>query len=268
MTQPVIVITGASSGIGFALAHTYASAGYAVVMAARNEQKLSAAAAKIREHGNPVLTVVTDVSDRNACRELIDATVAGYGRIDILINNAGISMRALFKDLDLEVIDQLMAINFFGTVNCTHFALPHILKSKGSIVGVSSIAGFRGLPARTGYSSSKFAMHGFLESLRTELLKTGVHVLLACPGFTESNIRNAALTADGSHQGKTPLKEDKLMTSDEVAKHIFKAVQKKKRTLILTRQGKMTVFMNKLFGKWMDKKVYQHFAREPGSELK
>ena len=128
--------------------------------------------------------------------------------------------------------------------------------------------GFRGLPARSGYSASKFAMHGFLESLRTELLESGVHVLVACPGFTASNIRKVALTSDGSAQGDTPLKEQKLMTAEEVADRIFKSVAKRKRTLVLTSQGRMTVFLNKLFPKFMDRMVFNHFRKEPDSPLK
>jgi short-subunit dehydrogenase len=178
------------------------------------------------------------------------------------------SMRALFEEVDLSVIRQLMDINFFGTVYATKYALPHILKSQGSIVAISSIAGYRGLPARTGYSASKFAMHGFIESLRTELIKKNVHVLLACPGFTQSNIRSAALTEDGSQQSETPRDEEKMMSSEEVAKHILKAVIHKKRDLVLTTQGKLTVFFNKWLPKWMDKKVYDVMAKEENSPFK
>ncbi|HHG86266.1 MAG TPA: SDR family oxidoreductase, partial [Bacteroidetes bacterium] len=252
MKDKVVIVTGASSGIGEALAKVYAAAGGKVVLAARNLTKLDALAQALKKAGGDTLTVKTDVSQRADCEALIAQTIAHYGRIDFLINNAGISMRALASELDPEVIEQVMQVNFFGTVYCTQAALPHLLETKGSIVGVSSIAGFRGLPGRTGYSASKFAMHGYLESLRTELLKTGVHVLLACPGFTASNIRKAALIADGSHQGDTPLKEQKLMSAQEVAQHIFKAVMRRKRTLVLTRQGKLTVLMNKLFPAWMD----------------
>src|SRR5690606_5748812 len=145
------------------------------------------------------------------CERLIQATIQQFGRIDLLINNAGISMRALFKDLDLKVLKQVMDINFWGTVYCTKFALPYLLQQKGSIVGISSVAGFKGLPARTGYSSSKFAMHGFLESVRIENLDAGLHVLIACPGFTASNIRNTALAKDGNIQGESPLDEGKIM---------------------------------------------------------
>jgi short-subunit dehydrogenase len=153
-------------------------------------------------------------------------------------------------------------------VYATKYALPYILKNQGSIVGISSIAGFRGLPGRTGYSASKFAMNGFLEALRTELLHTGVHVLTACPGFTESNIRKVALNKDGKNQGESPRNEADMMTSEEVAKHILKAVQRRKRTLVLTRQGKLVVFFNKWLPKFIDRQVYKSFAKEADSPLK
>ena len=149
------------------------------------------------------------------CRNLIEHAVARFGRIDILVNNAGISMRAMFKDLDLNVIRRLMDVNFWGTVYCTKYALPHILKTEGSVVGVISIAGFKGLPARTGYSASKFAIYGFLDTLRVEHLKDNLHVMIFAPGFTASNIRESALVADGSHQGETPRDENKMMTAQE-----------------------------------------------------
>jgi short-subunit dehydrogenase len=145
--------------------------------------------------------------------------------------------------------------------------LDALLKSKGSIVGISSIAGYRGLPARSGYSASKFAMNGFLESIRTELLYEGVHVLTASPGFTSSGIRNKALSADGTPQGESPLDEGKIMSAEEVADHIYKAVVARKRTLTLTRQGKLTILLNKWFPAWMDKIVFNHFAGEPDSPL-
>ena len=269
LKNKVVIVTGASSGIGKALVQRYHSAGANVVLAARSADKMEAIAAELEKNGSGrTLCIPTDVSKQADCENLIEKTATHFGRIDILINNAGISMRALVKDLEVSVIEQVMQINFFGTVYCTHAALPHLLKSKGSIVGVSSIAGFRGLPARSGYSASKFAMHGFLESLRTELLESGVHVLVACPGFTASNIRKVALTSDGSAQGDTPLKEQKLMTAEEVADRIFKSVAKRKRTLVLTSQGRMTVFLNKLFPKFMDRMVFNHFRKEPDSPLK
>ena len=146
------------------------------------------------------------------CQHLISETISKFKKIDVLINNAGISMRATLEDMNLSVMKKVMDINFYGTVFCTKYALPHILKSKGSVVGVSSIAGYKGLPARTAYSASKFAMQGFLESLRIENLKKGLHVLIACPGFTASNIRNTALSKDGEVQKESPRDESKMMT--------------------------------------------------------
>ena len=200
---------------------------------------------------------------------MMKAVTDEFGKIDILVNNAGISMRALFKDLDLSVLKQLMDVNFWGTVYCTKYALPYLLETKGSVVGVSSIAGFIGLPGRTGYSASKFAMHGFLQTLRTENLKTGLHVLIAAPGFTASNVRKAALTADGTNQGETPRAEDKMMSAEEVAHHLAKAIIKRKRTLILTfKEGKLTVFLSKWWPSLVEKLSYSHMAKEPDSPFK
>lgn len=259
--EKTVIVTGASSGIGKACAEEFSHRGANVVLAARDEAKLQSIADALP---NAALAVRTDVSKEADCERLAREAVQEFGKIDILVNNAGISMRAMFEDLDLAVLHRVMDVNFWGTVYCTKYALPHIRKEKGSIVGVSSIAGYRGLPGRTGYSASKFAMQGFMEALRTELLKTGVHVMVACPGFTASNIREKALTASGKKQGASPRDEEKMMSAEEVAKHIAVAVAKRKRTMILTNQGKLTVFFNKWLPKWMDKKVYEHMAKEGG----
>lgn len=177
-------------------------------------------------------------------------------------------MRALFEEVDLDVVKKVMDINFYGALYATKYCLPEIIKNKGSVVGISSIAGFRGLPARTGYSASKFALQGFLEVLRTEMLYKDVHVLTACPGFTASNIRKSSLTADGSAQGESPRKEEKMMSSEECAEHIYKATLKRKKYLILTMQGKLTVFLNKWFPGWMDKMVYKVMAKEANAPMK
>lgn len=246
----------------------FAAEGSEVVIGARNMAQLAEVGEEIRKKGGTVHCCSLDVTERSDCDKFVRTAIQQFGKVDVLINNAGISMRALFQELDVEVIERLMHVNFFGTVYCTKAALDQIIANKGSIVGVSSIAGYRGLPGRTGYSASKFAMHGFLEALRTELLRKDVHVLVACPGFTESNIRKVALTADGSQQSETPLKEDKLMSADEVANHIYSAIQRRKRSLVLTGQGRMTVFLNKWLPKFMDGMVYRHFAKEPDSPLK
>ncbi len=263
----VAVITGGSSGIGLATAEAFARRGYAIVLNGRDPEALEVAKARVAELGVEVLAAPGDVSKMEDCQTLAMDVMAHFGRVDVLVNNAGISMRALFKDLDLSVIRRLMEVNFFGTVYCTKAFLPALLESKGSIVAVSSIAGYRGLPARTGYSASKAAMQGFMESLRTELLETGVHVLVACPGFTGTAIRERALTASGTSQGQSPLEEGKIMSAEEVGEAIAKATIARKRDLILTNQGKMTVFLNKLFPGWMDGMVLKHFKQEKDSPL-
>jgi len=262
----VVIVTGASSGIGEALSRRLMSEGARVVMAARNEEKMIAIASEYP--AAEVQVVKADVSKREDCAKIIQETIGRFGEIDVLINNAGMSMRAIFEDLDLAVIEKLMNVNFWGTVFCTREAIPYLLQSKGSVVGVSSIAGFQGLPARTGYSSSKFAMHGFLNTLRVETLNQGLHVMIACPGFTESNIRNTALTADGSPQGSTPLDEKNLMSADDVAVKIIRGIEKRKRTLIMTMQGKLVVLLSKFFPKWVDKMTYKTMKKEKNSPLK
>ncbi len=171
-------------------------------------------------------------------------------------------MRSLFKDVDIDVLKKVMDINFFGSVYCTKLALESIVERKGHIVSVSSIAGYRGLPGRSGYSASKYALNGWMEALRTELLDTGVNVLWVCPGFTTSNIRNTALNNKGQSQGESPMDEGKMMTSEECATHIIKAIEKRKRTLVLTFTGKRAVFMNKFFPAWADKLVHHFFFKE------
>ena len=265
MDKKVVIITGASSGIGKALAEEFAKRGSSLVLAARRMDRLEQLQKDLSE--TETLIVKADVSLEDDCKNVIDQAIEKFGRIDVLINNAGISMRALFNETDLEVIRKLMEVNFWGTVYCTKFALPYLLKEKGSIIGVSSIAGIKGLPARSGYSASKFAMNGFLESLRIENLKKGLHVLVACPGFTASNIRNTALAADGREQKESPRDEQKMMTAETVADHIYHAVRARKNKLTLTAQGKMTVFLNKFFPDWLDKLVYKHLAKEADTPL-
>tara|TARA_B100000900_G_C20582964_1_gene718314 strand:+ start:1504 stop:2307 length:804 start_codon:yes stop_codon:yes gene_type:complete len=265
MKNKLVIVTGASSGIGKACAVRFAQKGANIVLAARSEQKLKQVAIEISEYGVQVLTVATDVSNEQSCKFLIEAALKKFGRIDVLVNNAGISMRAAFTDLDVDVLKKVMDVNFWGAVYCTRYAIESILQNKGSVVGVSSIAGYKGLPGRTGYSSSKFAMHGFLEALRIENIKKGLHVLIACPGFTASNIRNTALAGDGSSQGETPRDEQKMMQPDQVADYIVDAVLKRKNRLTLTFSGKLTVLLNKFFPKLVDKLVYNHMSKEPNS---
>ena len=264
LKDKIVVITGGSSGIGKALAGAALAGGAKVAVCARDADKLQSAFIK----SDHLFCFKADVSVETDCKAFIDAVVNHWGGVDVLINNAGISMRALFADADLAVIRELMDVNFWGTVYCTKYALPSVTQRKGIIAGVSSIAGYRGLPGRTGYSASKFAMQGFLEALRTELLYTGVHVMWVSPGFTASNIRNVARSGDGSAQAETPLDEAKLMSAEECARIIMDAIEKRKRTIVMTSQGKLAVWLNKLFPALADKLVFNHFLKEPDSPLK
>ncbi len=265
LQHKVVVITGASSGIGKACAFAFATAGAKVMLAARNEEKLRSVATELTQHGHTAAYCVTDVSVEDDCRKLMEQTVREFGTIHILINNAGISMRAVFRDVELKVIRQLMDINFWGTVYCTKYAISEILKNKGSIAGVSSIAGYKGLPGRTGYSASKFAMNGFLDALRVENIKTGIHIMVVCPGYTSSNIRNTALNQSGQQQGDSPLDENNLMSAEAVAAHIVNGIIHRRRTVILTLQGKLTVLLNKFFPSMMDRMVYNVVSKEKDS---
>lgn len=265
MDRKVCIITGASSGIGRSLAIEFAKHGFAVVAAARNEDKLKETVNIIQKDGGEAMWVVCDVSREEDCKNLIQKAFQKYQQIDVLINNAGISMRSVFGETDPSVIEQLMQVNFMGAVYCTRYALEHIIKTKGSIIGISSIAGYRGLPARTGYSASKFALRGFLQSLRLENKKHHLHVMEASPGYTSSNIRKAALLKDGSAQGETPLEENKIMSSEAVASAIYKGYVQKKKELILSAQGKLVVALSKIFPGFVDSMIYKNIKKEPGS---
>jgi short-subunit dehydrogenase len=268
LKDKIIIITGASSGIGKSLAFEFAKRGANLVLASRQYVTLCQMAEElIGQYAIKAIAVQCDVAKQDDCDHLIKQTVLTFGKIDVLVNNAGISMRALFNDVDVEVLKTVMDVNFWGAVYCTKYALPEILKTKGTIVGVSSIAGYKGLPGRTGYSASKFAMNGFLDTLRVENLKTGVHILTACPGFTTSNIRSMSLDKTGKPQGESTMHEEKMMSSEEVAKNIANGVEQHARTLIMTTQGKLMVFLNKFVPGLVDKLVYNTIAKEKNSLL-
>ncbi len=260
----IVLITGGSSGIGKALVDAALARGARVAVCARSLDKLHQAF----KPSENLFCYRADVSKEADCRAFVDAAVNKWSGVDVLINNAGISMRALFEDTSLDVIKELMDVNFWGAVYCTKAALPYLMKSKGVITGVSSIAGYRGLPGRTGYSASKFALQGFLESLRTELLHTGTHVMWVSPGFTASNIRNVARSSDGTAQAETPLDESKLMTAESCATIILDGIDRRKRTIVMTSQGKLAVWLNKLLPGLADKMVYNHFLKEADSPLR
>jgi short-subunit dehydrogenase len=256
----VIIITGASSGIGLATARLFAGMGAKLSLAARSIDRLESLASELTDDRSRILCIKTDVSVEEDCRRLIEETVRRFGKIDILINNAGISMRAPFLDVNLEVIKKLMNVNFWGTVYCTKYALPEILKTKGSIAGVISTAGYVAIPGRTGYVTSKYAIRGFLETLRIEHLNDGINVLVFAPGYTASNVRNAALLADGSPQGYSPKDEGKLMSAEKVAEKLAYGLYRRKKEMILTALGYWDIWLYRRFPRLMDR-VQLHYIR-------
>jgi short-subunit dehydrogenase len=242
-----IIITGASDGIGAEIARQLArkqGAGVALVLAARNAAALEQVAAICAALGAQTLVVPTDVSVQAQCVALIDAAVARFGAIDALINNAGRSAHALFAEVsDLAWYEELMRINLWGSVWCTHAALPYLTQSRGRIVAVSSLAGLIGVPGRTAYSATKFAMGGFFEALRAELKPAGVSVTTAYPGVVATQIRHRGFNAAGGQLGSSSLKEDKAMSVEECAALIIAGMQSRQREVVMSAKGKL--------GRWL-----------------
>ncbi len=268
LQNKVVIITGASSGIGEATAYAFAKQKCKLVLAARNLENLEKVKINCETLGAETITIKCDVSNEENCKSLITETIAKFSTIHVLINNAGISMRALFADVNMDVLKQLMEINFWGSVYCTKYALPYLLKEKGSVLAVNSVAGIKGLPGRTGYSASKYALNGFMDALRIENLKTGLHVGVICPGYTKSNIRNAALNKNAMAQAESPLDEDKLILPETVADYIVKMLEQRKAEMVLSIQGKTVFWLNKFFPRWLDKLIYSAIAKEKDSPFK
>lgn len=264
----VIVITGASSGIGLACASLFAKRGANLVLAARSIDTLKEKTEEIMlSPDTPATTemvcVRADVSVEADCKNLIAAAIEHFGRIDILINNAGVSMRASFLDLDLDVIKRVMDVNFMGTVYCTKYALPYLLTSGGSVVGIISKAGFCGVPGRSGYASSKYAIRGFLDTLRMEHRKDGLHVMTFAPGYTRSNVRRSALTADGTPQGDSRRAgEERFMSPDAVALRLEKAIERRKREVVMTPFAKAHLILYRIAPSLADRITFNYVAKE------
>ena len=243
----VVIITGASDGIGAEIARQLGAkegAAIALVLAARNTVLLDAVAAECAAFGAQTLVLQTDVSVHDDCKRMVAATVARFGRIDALINNAGRSAHALFEDVhDLGWYEDLMRVNLWGSVWCTHAALAQLKASRGSIVAVSSLVGLVGVPGRTAYAATKFAMAGFFESLRAELKGAGVSVTTAYPGVVATRTRYRGYNAEGKELGSSSLKEDKAMAVEECARLIINGMHARKREVVMTAKGKIGRFL-------------------------
>jgi short-subunit dehydrogenase len=242
----VVIVTGASLGIGRELALQLSSQGARLVLAARDAGRLSEVAAECELAGGRAIAVPTDVADQAQCRRLIDAAIAEFGRLDVLINNAGLSMWARFEDItDLAPFDQMMRVNYMGSVYCTHAALPHLKQSRGRLVAVSSLTGRTGVPTRSGYAATKHAMAGFFDSLRIELEGSGVSVTVVYPGFVSTGIREHAFGPDGAPlgAGNSPVREAEVMTPEECARQILNAAAARRRELVMTLRARVGAWL-------------------------
>lgn len=256
-SENVVVITGASRGIGQELARQLADQGARLALAARDETRLHAVADECVQRGARAVAIPTDVAEQAQCRALIEQTVRAFGRVDTLINNAGFGMWVKFDQVqDPGFYETLIRVNYLGSVYCTFYALPHLKKSRGRIVAVSSLAGKTGVPYRSGYSASKAALDGFCEALRGELLETGVTVTIAFPDFVATGIRAYNLGADGNALGASPAREEKFMSAAECARRIIRGVAKRERETVMTARGKWIAF-----GKLVAPGLVDRFAR-------
>ena len=257
----VVVITGASSGIGRELAHQFSEQGAWLSLAARNEERLSAVSEECQARGGKAIAIVTDVSEQVQCAQMIQQTVDHYHRIDMLVNNAGITMWANFEDVsDISFYEQMMRVNYLGSVYCTYYALPFLKKTKGQIIGISSLAGRNGIPKRSGYAASKHAMVGFFDTLRIEIAEYGIGVTMIYPGFIATETRKRALGADGKPIGKSSVREDEVMSAERCAKLIIQAAATRKRELIMTWRGKVGLWVKLIAPGAVDRMVKKAIA--------
>ena len=265
--MPVILITGASDGIGAEMARQWAAQGQAdvaLVLAARGVDKLESVAAACRATGARVLVQPCDVSVQADCLALVNAAVQTFGRIDTLVNNAGRSAHALFEDVtDLAWYETLMRINHWGSVWCTHAALPHLKASRGRVVAVASLAGLVGVPGRTAYSGSKFAMVGFFEALRTELDGTGVSVTIAYPGVVATNIRYRGFNAQGQAAGRSGLDESSAMSVAQCARLIIEGSDGRRRDIVMSARGKLGRWLKLIAPALVDRMARKALNQDP-----
>jgi len=239
-TDKVIVVTGASQGIGRALCLELAPQRPRLVLAARDTAALEDVAAACRERGAETLVVETDVTEEEACRRLVDRAVEELDALDVLVNNAGIGMISRLDEVeDLSIYERLMRVNFLGSVYPTSFALPHLRKSRGQIVAVSSLAGLTGVPLRTGYAATKHAQIGFFDSLRIELRDTGVSVTVIAPYYVQSEMRRRAVGGDGQTLPTSPVRETEVMSAEECARQMVGAMETRQRMLVMTLKGRL-----------------------------
>jgi short-subunit dehydrogenase len=259
----VIVITGASDGIGAELARQLAEHRPKLVLAARSLDKLEVVTAACQAKGAQALAVRTDVTSEDDCKALVQAAIQEFGSIDYFVNNAGLSMHAWFDEItNFGTYETLFRTNVMSAIWCTHHALPHLKKSRGLLVGVSSLAGKTGVPARTTYCTSKFAMDGFFQALRVELAGTGVDVTMIYPGVVDTNIRRHGLKGDGLEAGYSGLKEQGAMPVAECARQMIEAMRRRKREWVMTAKGKLGLVLKTFAPSVVDGMARKALSRE------
>jgi short-subunit dehydrogenase len=239
-----IILTGASEGIGRALALELAARGARIALAARDRERLESLAQECRARGGEALAIPTDITNQQDLDWLVTESVKAFGGIDVVIHNAGITMWSRFDALeDLEIFERLMEVNYFAPVQLTALTLPHLRESRGLIVAIASLAGLTGVPERSGYAASKHAMVGFFDSLRIELVGTGVDITVIAPDFVVSEIHKRAIGPDGQPLGASPMKQSKIMTAADCARRIAAALDKRPRLLLMSMRGRL--------GRWL-----------------
>tara|TARA_B110000014_G_scaffold1874_1_gene1364 strand:+ start:2569 stop:3381 length:813 start_codon:yes stop_codon:yes gene_type:complete len=268
MENKVVVITGGSSGAGEALAYKFSNEGFNIVIGGTNIERLKKVQSNIKSIGTNCEFIVHDISIENDVKKMIDMTIKSFGRVDVLICNAGISYRSVFENANLDVFEKLFKINFFGSIYSVKYSIPHLIKSKGSIIAMSSLNGFIATPTRSAYVSSKHAMQGFFDSLRLELLKKDIHVMVASPGYFQSNFRKNTLKSDGNKEGNSSRDEKGMMSSDYIAQKIYNGYKNKKRDLIFTFRGRLAHLIKNWFPKLSDKLAFKEILNERESLLK
>lgn len=256
--ENVVIITGASSGIGYELALQLAEQGAWLALAARRANKLTKLVNACQERGGRAIAVQTDVTDQVQCKQLVERTVEAYGRVDMLVNNAGRTMWSRFEDLEtLEPLHELMRINYLGSAYCTYYALPYLKERKGRIVAVSSMTGKTGVPMRCGYAASKHAIVGFFDTLRIELEEAGVSVTIVYPDYVATETRFHAFGADGQPLGESHVKEGEIMSAADCARQIILSAAQRKRENIMSLRGKVGLWL-----KLIAPKVVDNIARQ------
>lgn len=258
-----VIVTGASSGIGKSLALRLADQGARVVLAARSVERLEALAQECSRRGGQALVVPTDVADEAQCRALVERATQEYGRLDMLINNAGFGLVARLDEMpDLHLFRQVLDVNFYGALCCTYYALPHLKQAKGRLVNISSLGGLSALPYNTAYIASKFALEGFSESLRMELQANDVSVTVISPSWVVTEFHEHYVNKDGQAKGPSgrAIYTDKTMTADECARITLEAARRRKREVIMG-PGRLALLLKVIAPDWLDKMVLKMFLR-------